>query len=83
MIGAYQTTAREVERYVTLGNIVTNGEIPLYTGIAVTNVQAPALQREVFQTGLACTDGLMLFDASQINWPIARAALNNQVPAEE
>lgn len=83
MIGAYQTTAREVERYVTLGNIVTNGEIPLYTGIAVANVQPPALQREVFQTGLACTDGLMLFDASQINWPIARAALNNQELVEE
>ncbi len=75
MIGAYQTTGQEVEKYATLANIVTNGEIPLYTGIAVTNVPAPALQREVIQAGLAATDGVMLFDASQINWPVARAAL--------
>lgn len=75
MIGAYQTTGQEVEKYATLANIVTNGEIPLYTGIAVTNVPAPALQREVIQAGLAATDGIMLFDASQINWPVARAAL--------
>lgn len=79
MIGAYQTTGQEVEKYITLGNIVTNGEIPLYAGIALTNVQTPELQREVFQSGLANTNGLMLFDASQINWPIAAAALKNQV----
>ncbi len=79
MIGAYQTTGQEVEKYITLGNIVTNGEIPLYAGIALTNVQAPELQRDVFQSGLANTNGLMLFDASQINWPIASAALKNQV----
>ncbi|MCU6339419.1 hypothetical protein KW823_23160, partial [Enterobacter quasiroggenkampii] len=30
MIGAYQTTSKEVKKYITLGNIVTNGEIPLY-----------------------------------------------------
>ena len=79
MIGAYQTTGQEVSKYITLGNIVTNGEIPLYAGIALTNVQAPELQRDVFQSGLANTNGLMLFDASQINWPIASAALKNQV----
>ncbi|MDF2935857.1 MAG: S-layer domain protein [Paenibacillaceae bacterium] len=75
IIGAYQTTGQEVEKYVTLANIVTNGDIPLYTGIAVTNVPAPSLQREVVQAGLSATDGVMLFDASQINWPVARAAL--------
>lgn len=78
MIGAYQTTGQEVEQYVTLANIVTNGEIPLYTGIAVTNVPSPSLQREVIQAGLSATDGLMLFDASQINWPVTRAALMDE-----
>ncbi|MFC9776455.1 S-layer homology domain-containing protein [Paenibacillus chitinolyticus] len=79
MIGAYQTTAPEIEHYITLGNIVTNGEVPLYAGIALTNVQEPALQREVFQAGLENTHGLMLFDASQVNWPVAGAALRNLV----
>lgn len=77
MIGAYQTTGQEVEKYITLGNIVTNGELPLYAGIALTNVQAPALQREVFQAGLRNTHGLMLFDAAHVNWPIASAALRD------
>lgn len=79
MIGAYQTTAPEIEHYITLGNIVTNGEVPLYAGIALTNVQEPALQRDVFQAGLENTHGLMLFDASQVNWPVAGAALRNLV----
>lgn len=78
MIGAYQTTSQEVKKYITLGNIVTNGEIPMYAGIALTNVQSPAVQREVFQAGLKNTNGLMLFDASQINWPIASAALRDE-----
>ncbi|MFC7681383.1 family 10 glycosylhydrolase [Paenibacillus sp. GCM10028914] len=78
MIGAYQTTSQEVKKYITLGNIVTNGEIPLYTGIALTNVQTPVMQREVFQAGLHTTNGLMLFDASQINWPSVTAALQDR-----
>lgn len=78
MIGAYQTTSKEVKKYITLGNIVTNGEIPLYAGISLVNVQTPSVQREVFQAGLAATNGLMLFDASQINWPIASAALRDE-----
>ncbi|SDE19619.1 S-layer homology domain-containing protein [Paenibacillus sp. UNCCL117] len=78
MIGAYQKTAPEIQHYMTLGNIVTHGEVPLYAGIAMTNVQEPALQREVFQAGLAHTHGLMLFDASQVNWPVAGAALKDQ-----
>ena len=47
MIGAYQTTSQEIQKYITLGNIVTNGEIPLYAGIAMNNVQAPAVPRSV------------------------------------
>ncbi|WP_082423097.1 family 10 glycosylhydrolase [Paenibacillus dakarensis] len=78
MIGAYQTTSQEVKKYITLGNIVTNGEIPLYAGIALTNVQTPAMQRDVFQAGLSTTNGLMLFDASQVNWPIVTAALQDR-----
>lgn len=78
MIGAYQTTSQEIQKYITLGNIVTNGEIPLYAGIALNNVQTPAVQREVFQAGLKSTNGLMLFDASQINWAVAKAALQDR-----
>lgn len=79
MIGTYQTTQKEIEQHITLGNIVTNGEVPMYASIALANIQEPALQRSVFQAGLAQSNGLMLFDYSQVNWPIVKASLQDQV----
>ncbi|WP_413377402.1 family 10 glycosylhydrolase [Alkalihalobacillus sp. 1P02AB] len=75
MIGTYQRTANEVKRYITLGNVLTNGEIPLYAGMALVNVQDPPLQREVFQAGLNNTNGLMLFDYSQANFDVIKASI--------
>ncbi|MFC4025086.1 family 10 glycosylhydrolase [Oceanobacillus longus] len=79
MIGTYQTTANEVKKYITQGNILTDGKIPLYAGMALVNVQDPAVQRDVFQAGLANTDGLMLFDYSQANFPVIKASINDEV----
>lgn len=76
-IGTYQTTASEIKKYITLGNIVTNGELPLYSSMAMNNVQEPVLQREVFQAGLRNSSGLMLFDYSQVNWPIVKASIQD------
>ncbi|WP_144938401.1 Ig-like domain-containing protein [Paenibacillus sp. 32O-W] len=78
IIGTYQTTAKQIEKYITLGNILTNGDIPLYAGMALSNLQDPALQREVFQAGLHKTNGLMLFDYSQVNWPIIKASIEDR-----
>ncbi|MGY3714686.1 family 10 glycosylhydrolase [Sutcliffiella cohnii] len=77
MIGTYQRTANEVKKYITLGNIMTNGEIPLYAGMALVSVQDPPVQREVFQAGLQNTNGLMLFDYSQANFPVIKASIND------
>jgi len=77
MIGTYQTTQKEIERHITLGNIVTNGEVPMYASIALANIYDPPTQRAVFQTGLAQSNGLMIFDYSQVNWPVVKASLQN------
>lgn len=77
MIGTYQRTANEVKKYITLGNIMTNGEIPLYAGMALVNVQDPPVQREVFQAGLNNTNGLMLFDYSQANFSVIKASIDD------
>ncbi|MGG1555331.1 family 10 glycosylhydrolase [Paenibacillus ferrarius] len=77
MIGTYQTTQKEIEHYITLGNIVTNGEIPMYASIALANIQEPTLQRTVFQSGLTHSNGLMLFDLSQVNWSVVSASLHD------
>lgn len=79
MIGTYQSTAREIQRYMTLGNILTQNEIPLYASIALSNVQDPSLQREVFQAVQEQTDGMMLFDYSLIHFDMIKAALRNEV----
>lgn len=77
MIGTYQTTQKEIEHHITLGNIVTNGEVPMYASIALANIQDPPLQRSVFQAGLSQSNGLMLFDYSQVNWPVVKASIQN------
>lgn len=79
MIGTYQTTQKEIEHHITLGNIVTNGEVPMYASIALANIQDPPLQRSVFQAGLSQSNGLMLFDYSQVNWPVVKASIHNLV----
>lgn len=78
MIGTYQTTAPEINKYITLGNILTDGQVPLYSGMALVNIQDPALQREVFQAGLQNTSGLMLFDYSQANFPVIKASIADE-----
>ncbi|MEW9110521.1 MAG: family 10 glycosylhydrolase [Cytobacillus gottheilii] len=78
MIGTYQTTAQEINKYITLGNILTDGKVPLYAGMALVNVQDPSLQREVFQAGLQNTSGLMLFDYSQANFPVIKASIADE-----
>ncbi|WP_310225367.1 Ig-like domain-containing protein [Paenibacillus qinlingensis] len=77
MIGTYQTTQKEIEHHITLGNIVTNGEVPMYASIALANIQDPPLQRSVFQAGLSQSNGLMLFDLSQVNWSVVKASLHD------
>src|SRR5690606_31977967 len=37
-----------------------------------------ALQREIFQTALGSSDGLMLFDASLANWPVVKASIQDE-----
>ncbi|WP_166542071.1 S-layer homology domain-containing protein [Paenibacillus lutrae] len=78
MVGTYYGTTPEIQRYLTLDSIVTNGEVPLYAGMALVDLQSPALQREIFQTALGSSNGLMLFDASLANWPIIKASIDNE-----
>ncbi|MHA7966846.1 family 10 glycosylhydrolase [Paenibacillus sp. CAU 1782] len=75
MIGTYQDTLAEVEKYMTIGNIATRGEIPMYAGIALNGMKTEERQKEVFEAALRNTDGLMLFDASHADWGILDRSL--------
>lgn len=77
MIGTYQDTLAEVEKYMMLGNIATCGEIPLYAGIALNGMRTEERQKEVFAAAARNTDGIMLFDASHVNWDILDRSLKS------
>lgn len=68
MIGTYQDTLAEVEKYMAVGNIATCGEVPLYAGIAISQINETNRQSQVFDSAFRFTDGVMLFDASHIDW---------------
>lgn len=78
MVGTYYSTAQEIQRYITIDSIVTQTERPLYASMALADLQSAPLQREIFQTALGSSDGLMLFDASLANWPIIKASLRDE-----
>ncbi|TNJ64358.1 S-layer protein [Paenibacillus hemerocallicola] len=78
MVGTYYSTIPEIQRYITIDSIVTNGEVPLYSGMALADLQSPELQREIFQTAMGSSNGLMLFDASLANWPIVKASIRDE-----
>jgi hypothetical protein len=78
MIGTYYEAAKEINKYITLGNIITNGELPIYAGMALTEIPDPEVQREVFQAALNNSNGLMLFDLCYTNWPVQEAAIKNK-----
>lgn len=77
MIGTYYETAKEINKYITLGNIITNGELPIYAGMALTDIPDAEVQREVFQAALNNSNGLMLFDLCYTDWPVQEAAIKN------
>ncbi len=78
MIGTYQDTLAEVEKYMAVGNIATGGEVPLYAGISLNQMNSAELQREVFRSALRYTDGLMLFDASHVDWDTLNRSLKRE-----
>ncbi len=67
MIGTYYKTGREVNKYITLGNILTGGELPLYGSMSLPDLR-PEEQADVFATSLTNSSGLMLFDYCYVDW---------------
>lgn len=78
MIGTYQDTLAEVEKYMALGNIATGGEVPVYAGISLNQMNSAKRQGEVFRSAFRYTDGLMLFDASHADWDMLDQSLKRE-----
>lgn len=78
MIGTYYKSDREIEKYATQGNILTNGEVDLIASIDLTmSVNSPEEQRKGFQAAFDNTDGGMIFDLCYTNWYMLECAIKD------
>ncbi|MFC3767132.1 S-layer homology domain-containing protein [Paenibacillus sp. GCM10012303] len=78
ILGTYYNTPAAVKRGITLIHVLTQEEFPVYAGFQLEQLPQPEDQRESFQAALTYTNGLKLFDLSQVNWDIQKAALENR-----
>jgi uncharacterized lipoprotein YddW (UPF0748 family) len=67
MIGTYYKTDKEVRKYITQGNILTNGQLPLLGSMSLTDLKDEQ-RSEVFKASLSESSGLMIFDLCYIKW---------------
>lgn len=67
MIGTYYKTPKEVNRYITLGNILTCGQIPLLGSMSLPDLSVTD-QGKVFGASLKNSSGLMIFDNCYVDW---------------
>ncbi len=79
MIGCYYDTEAEIAKYTTLGNILTNGKVPLIGSIDLTSLKTPELQRIGFQAAFDNSDGAMIFDLCYVNWYMIECAIKDRV----
>lgn len=67
MIGTYYKTAKEIERYITLGNILTRGQCPILGAISLPDLKVKE-PGKVIGTALKNSAGLMIFDYCYVDW---------------
>ncbi|MNH97206.1 Endo-1,4-beta-xylanase A precursor [compost metagenome] len=78
VLGTYYNTPAAVKRGISLIHILTQEEFPIYVGFQLEQLPQPEDQRVSFQAALNYTNGIKLFDLSQINWDVQQAALENR-----
>lgn len=67
MIGTYYKTEQEINKYITLGNILTDGKLPLVAGVSLPDLKEGE-RPEVFAACLKNSSGIMFFDLCYIDW---------------
>lgn len=84
MIGTYYKTPKEVNRYITLGNLLTCGQVPLIGSMSLPDLSLND-QGKVFGASLQNSSGLMIFDYCYVDWStffeqmkIAFSRMNNK-----
>lgn len=76
MIGTYYKTDKEIAKYVTLGNILTNNKVPIVASISLPDL-ADADRPAVFNSAVSTSAGLMIFDLCYIDWNVFMDQMKN------
>lgn len=66
MIGTYYKTGSEVKKYITLGNILTCGQLPLLGSMSLPDLKNEE-RSDVFKASVDESSGLMIFDLCYVN----------------
>lgn len=78
MFGTYFNNSAAINEGATIGNIVTNGEIPVYASIDITmNSKTAEQQREHFKAAYNASNGCMIFDMAVADWNKITCAIND------
>lgn len=68
MIGCYYATKEQIEKYLTIGNILTNHKIPLIGSISLPHLTTKELQRTGYRACYEASEGCMIFDLCYVDW---------------
>lgn len=68
MIGCYYDTKEQIEKYVTLGNILINNKIDLIGSISLPDLKTAKELKEGFKVTYDNSDGTMIFDLCYTDW---------------
>ena len=81
MIGTYYKTEKEIKKYITLGNILTNGQTPLIGSMSLPDLEDLKSEDRtgVFGASLNESSGLMIFDLCYIKWDEFISEMRNSI----
>ncbi len=73
MIGCYYETADEIGKYMTLGNILSDHEVPIIGGLSLPSLNNSKALGDGLNQVYHYGDGAMLFDLCYTNWEVLKA----------
>lgn len=75
MIGCYYETAEMIEKYTTIGNIVTNHQVPMMASMSLPHLATEEALKIGTKACIDFSDGTMIFDLCYTDWSTLSGAL--------
>ncbi len=75
MIGCYYDTKEQIEKYVTLGNILMNNKIEMIGSISLPDLKTEDELKEGYKATFDNSEGTMIFDLCYTDWDTLKKAI--------